>query len=434
MGEEVAKGERSEMKLLLQFVSLFSLLLPLCTEAKDRTFKELKKAMEEASSAWMGKKNYKELQRKFVDTWSEVEIATAGREVAFVFNYDESDPVVERWGRIDHATALKFYLDYWRDEVSNSNDEPVLSNLTYREMGEMSVGLCIERVLVGWAETDPRAAWAWLINPEGRIWKETGVEVFHQSQSRRFVAKIAMTDAALPWSGFLAIENLKRFDVTTRDIFRSMILEGMAEGLPNDTPWEKLFARLPGEIQKNDLFCRQAVRGPLLGRWLESDSKAAMAWFQSPAGEIASKTLDWIFEEGEGDFEFLDTPPKEVVVDADLSNAASYWFKRAPGKAMEWIKGHPKLIPGILKRFGNSYDPSDRKQLRILLVTCLNLVQRESLLEKLLERYQSNQVYDESLKFLIGGDSPDKQRTEIAELLIPDELAAKISQALAGNN
>lgn len=431
MGTEVAKGERSKMKLLLRFVFLFAVLLPLSTKAKDRTFKELEKAMEEASPAWTGKKNYKELQRKFVDTWSEVEIATAGRELAFVFNDDESDPVVERWGRIDPATALKFYLDHWRDEISTRSDEPVLSNPTHREMGEMVVGMCIERVLMGWAEMDPRAAWAYLINPEGRILKETGVEVFHQSLSQRFVAKIAMTDAALPWNGFLAIGNLKQFDPRTQAIFRTMILEGMAEGLPNDTPWEKLFARLPDEFQKNKSLSRNVVRGPLLGRWLEADRKAAMAWFKSPAGEIASKKIKTIYPERMNDFEIIEIPPKELVVDADLSQAAACWLRRNPENATEWIKEHPELVHGILQDFGGA-EPSDRRLLRGVFRACLDLDQRETLLKKVLDRYLSRQVYDESLIALIGCESSDEQRSEISELKVSEELAAEVLKGMAG--
>ncbi|MDB4509497.1 hypothetical protein N9062_00700 [Akkermansiaceae bacterium] len=419
------------MKWLIPSLIFFLTSVSALAEDRPRIFTELREAMTAESSSWtpaeIEKIGSQELRWRFVKTWEVAELEIAARNENFREDVSWWTPVIKRWGMVDHESALSFFLDrLCRARIEHAWPARK-GHFSLRQYSEENAGYALVRIFAGWARSNPREAWQHFTDLESRH-RKMGVfrDLVHQEAFivHEMLGPLAKDHPEFVFSEFQRAGLSDDLGVE----MRPYLLAGLAEGLPNDTDWAELFERLENELRHDQRPTLRVAQGPLFGRWLEADVKAAETWYESEASKAvfrASRKVWW--REDLLEFEIYgNAVPLE---ETPIIRAALCWLLKAPEDAVKWFRDHRELIPALFEELaGSSPDANERQILRRLLVFCLHKTERERLFRQIMMVGRSSSR--SSIRLLADFGDPARFQRELAELDIGDQFVAGMIKAL----
>jgi hypothetical protein len=336
-------------------------------------------------------------------------------------------PVIERWGMIDHQTALSCFLD--RIEAQEKRLPQDLERARFSGLEYVNVWHFdgVVAAFVGWARSDSKLAWEHFIDLESRHHKLrlfTQLVRDHRSPISEMIATLAKDHPNFAFSEFQRAGLSKDLGLE----LRPYLLAGLAAGLPDETDWAGLFGRLENELRQDYYRVLRVAQGPLFGRWLEVDSRAAVAWLESEAsgGIFRSAKKIW-WQNGFEDYHvFGDAIP---IDDPPILRAAICWLWSDSNGAFSWFQRNKSLVPRVLTELKEgSLDERERRILRRLLVFCFHRTERESLIREMMAGGGA------SLRLFADLDNFETLQQELAGLDLNSGFILEIIEALEASD
>ena len=309
-----------------------------------------------------------------------------------------------------------------------------------------SISECLNAVLAGWARDDPKAAWATVSDPKGRVTKLSDDGGYGYLAPIRIFEALSRVDPASALAEFKKHPNL---------LYRGSMLKGMSRGLPEGFEWQKFFEEVLASKGSNHDQITWVLRENLFARWMQDDAKGAIEWFRSEPGKVISIEEVTIYEGGGGDpfaTDYVEPETKKVRREVSLGFAIWKWVERDFEGASKWLRKNPEFLDQVVgqeSRLRWSPESLEPKTIRKLLVATMNQAAREKLVLELLVDgkvsilfsifgAESGVIISPSGTKALEGLQPEdtaQLKREISELKISEELSQKLLKAhLGGHN
>lgn len=310
-------------------------------ERPPRSVKELVASLEMA-----GQKIYSEglrgkdeisYQQKILANWS-------GPEINLVLNQLEGDrlggvhywkePLIEQSAYLDEEPECIIILGF-NSVIGTDLDKSHHASGRYSaEMEVRSYYDYLESVIKGWSRRDPKAAWAAINKPNGRLSRSVLLKEYGHHLCKHIFVHLSKVDHE-----FALAELFKHPD----RLYRRSMLKGMSRGLPSGLDWRKFYESIVKTIKEKKWDPIITLRDRILARWMQDDHKAAIAWFHSKVGEAISLMEVEVYDD--------ENPSKPIGVKKDrvsLRFAIRHWLANDKEGATAWLKDHPEMIEEIL--------------------------------------------------------------------------------------